>query len=186
MDNLHARIKSTRKSTRIGLGLSQASLAEKTGVSQPTVANWETGSHVPRQAVLEKISEALGVSSIWLLSGTREANEIPSQIYLKTPIRHIPIFNWPETSTDISTAAPSGFLPFSSRQENLFGIIKPGEREAGYTVLICKPATSGNLRHGHYLIGTNDGIEQVKLADIDELSSGSVLGRIMAEMSFFP
>jgi len=105
MDNFQNRIKLTRNS----LGLSQAVLALKTGVSQPTVANWENGSHVPRQAVLEKISDVLGVSSSWLLTGTRNENEIPAQIYLQTPITHVPVFNWPDKPADLSSSAPTGF-----------------------------------------------------------------------------
>lgn len=182
MDNFQNRIKLTRNS----LGLSQAVLALKTGVSQPTVANWENGSHVPRQAVLEKISDVLGVSSSWLLTGTRNENEIPAQIYLQTPITHVPVFNWPDKPADLSSSAPTGFFPYSSHHQNLFGVIRPDAQKAGYTIIICNPEITKDLREGFYLISIDEEVRQIYSGDLDEIGSADILGRVLAEMNFFP
>jgi len=53
--NIPFRIKQRRKE----LSLSQAALAKACGVGQSTVANWERGGHIPRQATLHKIAAAL-------------------------------------------------------------------------------------------------------------------------------
>ena len=87
MDKLHKRI----KSTRLKRGLSQAVLAEQAGVSQPTVANWENGSHIPRRPALVRIGAALGVEPDWLLSGNYAQAHGTIQDYLSRPIRHVPV-----------------------------------------------------------------------------------------------
>ncbi|WP_051914544.1 helix-turn-helix transcriptional regulator [Thermorudis peleae] len=46
---------------RAELGLSQTELARRLGVSQPTVARWESGEHVPEIATLVRLAETLGL-----------------------------------------------------------------------------------------------------------------------------
>lgn len=181
MDNLQTRI----KTTRVSLGLSQAILAEKTGVSQPTVANWENGSHIPRQAVLEKISKVLGVSELWLLSGTREGDDIPASLYLQTPIRHIPIFRKSEFSADVQNSVPVGYLPYASRLPTLFGLMQRQKDTKTYTITICNPDSVKGLRDGNYLIALPDGVKSITMPELDRLKMANVLGRVIAEMQFY-
>lgn len=63
---LHIRIRQARKDA----GLSQAALAEMTGVQRSAVAQWEreTGSK-PASDRLSKIAVATGVSHEWLTTG---------------------------------------------------------------------------------------------------------------------
>jgi transcriptional regulator with XRE-family HTH domain len=91
---------------------SQARLAEAACVSQPTVANWENGSHSPREAALERLTRALEVGRLWLLEG--QVNGIhtePAQTpeadsgYFATPILHIPVYPWPTVSEQIDRQA---------------------------------------------------------------------------------
>lgn len=181
MDNLHKRI----KATRVGLGLSQANLAKKTGVSQPTVANWETGSHVPRQAVLEKISEVLGVTEIWLLSGSREGGDIPASLYLRTPIRHIPVFRKDELKSEIQSSVPIGYFPYASQHANLFGLLERQADTKAYSITVCNPDAISGLRDGSYLIALPDGVKSISIEELDRLKMANVLGRVIAEMNFF-
>jgi len=181
MDNLHKRI----KSTRISLGLSQAILAEKTGVSQPTVANWENGSHIPRQAVLEKISDVLGVSALWLLSGTREGDDIPASLYLQTPIRHIPVYRKDELKFDLQSSVPVGYLPYASRHATLFGLMQRQADAKAYSITICDPNAVKGLREGSYLISLPSGVKTISIEELDRLKMANVLGRVMAEMTFY-
>jgi len=46
---------------RAALGLSQAALARQLGVSQPTVARWESGEHVPELPTLLRLADQLGL-----------------------------------------------------------------------------------------------------------------------------
>ncbi len=181
MDDLHKRI----KSTRVSLGLSQANLAEKTGVSQPTVANWENGSHVPRQAVLEKISQVLGVSELWLLSGTREGDDIPASLYLQTPIRHIPIFRKSELTADLQSSVPVGYFPYASQHGSLFGLMQQQADTKAYSITICNPDAVKGLRDGDYLIALPDGVKTISIDELDRMKMANVLGRVIAEMTFF-
>ena len=48
-------------------GLSQHALGKRVGVSQATVANWESGASVPRWPTIWILGEALGVSPRWLV-----------------------------------------------------------------------------------------------------------------------
>lgn len=45
---------------RNAMGLSQQKLAEELGVSQSTVAMWETGDRRPRSTQLPKLAQVLG------------------------------------------------------------------------------------------------------------------------------
>ncbi len=86
------RIRKARKET----GLNQADLAARIGVSQPTVANWESGIHDPRRLMLAKLSEALGVPLTWLSEGARslsEQDKHPAAAYLRRYLQHVPIIS---------------------------------------------------------------------------------------------
>ncbi len=48
------------KTARLAEGLSQADLADKVGVTQPSVSNWELGTNEPRDAQLRKLERVLG------------------------------------------------------------------------------------------------------------------------------
>lgn len=61
------------KEQRIAAGLTQAQLAEKSGVTTRTIQNYELGSRRPsNMEVVQKIAEALGTTADYLLgtSGT--------------------------------------------------------------------------------------------------------------------
>ncbi len=80
---------------------SQARLAKAANVSQPTVANWENGSHSPREAALERLSAALQVQRLWLLEGQTNgqdngAGTAADAGYFSTPILHVPVLPWPQ------------------------------------------------------------------------------------------
>jgi transcriptional regulator with XRE-family HTH domain len=50
------------KSNREQAGLSQCDLAKRLGVSQQSVAKWETGESLPRALLIPKIANALNCS----------------------------------------------------------------------------------------------------------------------------
>ncbi len=131
MDNLKSRIKQRRKN----IGLSQAKFAAATGVSQPTVANWENGSHIPRQNAIKRISQALDVDESWLLLGDSPRNHT-AQDYLAQPIRHVPIHSWPTAGKAVSDTAPIGYFPYPSQEEHTFALMAQDKQNDPNHVMI--------------------------------------------------
>jgi len=58
------------KESRNELGLSQAALAEKLGVTKRSVINWEGGSASPSAEILAKYAQ-IGVDMVYILTGER-------------------------------------------------------------------------------------------------------------------
>jgi transcriptional regulator with XRE-family HTH domain len=93
------------KEARQARGWSQQDLAERIGVSQPTIVHWEQGTHTPRNLALARLADSLGVSRQWL-QGDSEAQAViaasrsesylknvsPVQNYLSSVIHHVPIY----------------------------------------------------------------------------------------------
>jgi transcriptional regulator with XRE-family HTH domain len=102
------------KEARQARGWSQQDLAERIGVSQPTIVHWEQGTHTPRNLALARLADALGVSRQWL-QGDSEVQAIvaasrtesylknpsPIQSYLASSIHHIPIFSGTMSKEDV-------------------------------------------------------------------------------------
>ncbi len=86
------------KKARLKLGMSQVELAQAANVSQPTVANWENDSHIPRQKALGNLATILRAAPHWLQSGIGDNPDgiQSTEQYLKRTIRHIPICKWPD------------------------------------------------------------------------------------------
>ena len=131
MLNLHDRLRSTRQSQ----GLSQAELARLAGVSQPTVANWESGSQYPRRAAMAKICEALGIELSWLVDGSTNT-QTATQAYLTRPIRHVPVYDWPPEGEALQRLRPTAFVPVVSDTEDLFALISDGTSAEEGAVLV--------------------------------------------------
>ena len=86
------RIRQARKSR----GLSQSDLAQRVGVSQPAIANWESGIHDPRRLTLAKLAEALEAPLDWLAAGDRsttESDKHAAAAYIRRPVRHVPVIS---------------------------------------------------------------------------------------------
>lgn len=86
------RIRQARK-TR---GMSQADLAVRIGVSQPAIANWESGVHDPRRLTLAKLADALEAPLDWLAAGDRssaESDKHAAAAYIRRPVRHVPVIS---------------------------------------------------------------------------------------------
>jgi transcriptional regulator with XRE-family HTH domain len=119
------RIRHARKEA----GLNQADLAERVGVSQPAVANWESGVHDPRRVMLAKIADILRVSPGWLASGDRsvvETDKQPAAAYLRRPLRHAPVIAIEDAMRFLNNAGadPHGaaldYIPITSGAEKVF------------------------------------------------------------------
>lgn len=128
------RIRLARKAAR----LNQGELADRLGVTQPTVANWEAGVHDPRQLVLGKLARSLDVSLGWLAGGeaavgARPAPPVPG--YLRTGIQHVPILGEAAALRVAEGmdphAAASDYLPFAHASGRLVALRLPAEGAEG-------------------------------------------------------
>jgi transcriptional regulator with XRE-family HTH domain len=63
---LPARLRRFREQS----GLSRSELAERTGLSRPTIWAWESGRTQPRQSNLHTLANALGISEVELVGAS--------------------------------------------------------------------------------------------------------------------
>lgn len=121
------RIKQSRKEQ----GFSQADLARRLGVSQPAIANWESGVHDPRRLMLAKLAEALETPLEWLAAGDRsavESDKHAAAAYIRRPLRHVPIISFRSAALlarDIDAdphAMAEDYIPVTSGSSRLFAV----------------------------------------------------------------
>lgn len=122
MTDVGRRIKHARQA----LGLSQAQLAKHMAVSQPTVANWEKGSHAPRHGALGRLAVALETPAAWLLGDTQSA--APTQLGHMhaghtAEIHHVPLINWPDTIESIDRGQILGYVAASTTARRPFAML---------------------------------------------------------------
>ena len=162
--DLATRLKTTRKK----LGLSQSALADATGVSQPTVANWERGGHIPRQDALGRIADALGTDTAWLLTGELAAPQNPAHQHLAKPIHHIPVFEWPLDEKDPTESQPARYLSVAMDADGVFGL--DGGGDSGFpagSILLCSktdrrvPGRFLTLKGGRYRFEDRGSLDDV-------------------------
>lgn len=121
------RIREARKQQ----ALSQTDLARRVGVTQPAVANWESGVHDPRRLMLAKIADVLEVSADWLAGGARsplEADTHPAAAYIRRPLQHTPVISFADAARlfDDPNADPhavaADYIPVTSGADRLFAL----------------------------------------------------------------
>lgn len=127
LSSIGDRIRHARKSA----GLNQAALAARVGVTQPAVANWESGVHDPRRMMLAKLADALSVSLEWLAEGQRSASERDkgaAAAYLRRPLQHTPVISFraavrflDEASADPHADAED-YIPVTTASEQIFAL----------------------------------------------------------------
>lgn len=194
-NTIGARIRQARKE----LGLSQGDLAARLGVSQPTVANWESDVHNPRQLMLAKIGHALEVSLGWLAGGDtveRLTPNHPAAAYLSRPVTHVPVLPL-EALTDRQSlqslsaqCAAIDYVPVSMERASLFGVfMAAGSYEAsfpGETLFIFDFDRATPIADAYALLQTEDGpaLHQWSTA-LHDSATGEVLGTLVSAIRFF-
>lgn len=122
------RIKFSRKSS----GLSQVDLAKRIGVSQPAVANWESGLHDPRRVVLAKLADALGAPLEWLAAGARSSIEHDTHAaaaYLRRLVHHVPVLGFEHAALFAQDAdadphsMAQDYIPVTTNLSKLFAVL---------------------------------------------------------------
>ncbi len=126
-DSIGERIRLARKARN----LNQADLAGRLGVTQPAVANWESGVHDPRRLVLARLADTLDVSLDWLAAGARsavEADKHPAAAYLRRPLHHAPVITFQNAARflDNPEEDPHSFaedyIPVTTRSSRIFAL----------------------------------------------------------------
>ncbi len=121
------RIKQARKTH----GLSQADLARRVGVSQPAIANWESGVHDPRRLMLAKLAEVLEAPLDWLAAGDRsvvESDKHAAAAYIRRPLQHVPVISFRAAALlaqDMSAdphAMAEDYIPVTAGSSKLFAV----------------------------------------------------------------
>lgn len=177
------------KDSRKALGLSQAQLADQCGVSQPTIANWERGGHVPRQKALHRIGACLDVEPVWLLSGEQPPHKNPAHQHLTKPIHHIPVFDWTDDLDTLNGSTPSQYLTTSSVQGDIIAMIAPRKsRFPDRTTLIFD--RNQDQISGDYLLSDNGQltIRNIEMSANDDqtpagLGDAQIIGRLVMSVS---
>jgi len=127
LDSIGERIRLTRKARN----LNQSDLAARLGVTQPAIANWESGVHDPRRLMLAKLADTLDVSLDWLASGARsalEADKHPAAAYLRRPMHHAPVITFQDAARflDNFNEDPHSFaedyIPVTSGSDKVFAL----------------------------------------------------------------
>jgi transcriptional regulator with XRE-family HTH domain len=126
------RIRQARKSS----GMSQADLARRLGVSQPAIANWESGLHDPRRLMLAKLAAALESPLDWLAAGDRsvgESDKHAAAAYLRRPVQHVPVISFRsaallalDMTADPHTMAED-YIPVTAGSPKMFGVFMEDE-----------------------------------------------------------
>jgi transcriptional regulator with XRE-family HTH domain len=100
------------KQARGERGWSQAELARRVSVTQPSVAEWESGRKAPSMKNLMRLAQLLGVGFEWLSTGRGEMRVPPG--------------------LSVSEAKPvyESMLPEERRLLNTFARLQPRQREA--------------------------------------------------------
>jgi transcriptional regulator with XRE-family HTH domain len=114
------------REARQARGWSQQDLAERIGVSQPTIVHWEQGTHTPRNLALARLADTLGVSRQWLKESpppqaSIQRAPLPQDVvsrfdpttpdtsaYLRTPIHHVPVFDGPLDEEEVEACLTGG------------------------------------------------------------------------------
>ncbi len=121
------RIRAARRSR----GISQSELAQRVGVSQPAIANWETGVHDPRHVILGKLAETLHISRAWLADGAKgrfDHGRDSASVYLRRPLVHVPIISLEDAARVGADPAfdprdtARDYIPVTSNSPRLFAI----------------------------------------------------------------
>lgn len=170
------------KQIRLEHNLSQSDFARLANVSQPTIANWERGSHIPRREKLESLAAQLNFDLLWLLSGDEEASRRLATPYLTQAIHHIPIYNWPKEAQAIESLSAVGHFPFAARKSPRFALRRPQPGQGGDRIWIIDSRENGETSQPN-LVRINGGYQI--LARQDSLDESDIIGPVLASVYLY-
>ncbi len=110
--------------------MNQQELAEAVGVSQPTVANWESDANHPRPNAMKRLVDLLDVAPRWLMHGEGAPNasgasfDIAPWGYLARALHHVPVFDAPGDAAEFDPlcAIPVDYVACCAACERPFGL----------------------------------------------------------------
>lgn len=126
------RIRQSRKNR----ALNQSELAARIGVTQPAIANWESGIHDPRRLMLAKLADTLDVSQEWLAGGARSKRKVdkqPAAAYLRRPLKHTPLISFEDAARVLNEpdfdphTVSQDYIPVTSGSDRVFALFVTDE-----------------------------------------------------------
>lgn len=157
------------KEARTAAGLSQKDLADRLGVTQSTVALWETGKTAPRRALMPKLAAALKVTTAFIEHGVHAASApthyaAPRRMGLVSQDREAMIVN-PATENPVIAfqGVPGAFSHLACRAafpamepmscasfEDAFAAVEEGR--AGLAMIPIENSLGGRVADIHHLL----------------------------------
>ncbi len=126
---------------RAGMGLSQASLARRYGISQATLSRWEAGSITPRGPHLVRIASDARMKLSELLADAPDA--------VRVPVLHGiggPVLDRTELVLPPRLAAAASLVGVEVTDLSADLLYRPG------TILVCRGAARQPVAHGAVLV----------------------------------
>lgn len=151
-------LKDKLKNARLALGISQEKLGRIMGVTQQTIAKWENGLREPDLDTLKKLSLALNIDMVELITGIEE-NAIPIK-NIDTDVAYFPIIgrvragyggeaveeytgeNMPIPTSSLKGQSPDNFFCLRVSGDSMFPRLLDGDK-----VLVerCESVDSGTI-----------------------------------------
>ena len=152
------------KALREKKDMTQASLAEKIGVSDKAVSKWETGRGLPDITLLEPIAEALGISVGELFAGEQIVNDNQAANMKKAKIYVCPVCgNIAQSVGDVAVSCCGVSLPALEAETPDDGHVIKAERiEDELYVSVVHPMTKEH-HISFFIYRTGDRVETLKL-----------------------
>jgi SOS-response transcriptional repressor LexA len=148
--NLGDRIRIARKRA----GLTQEKLAEKIGITYPTMNKYERGHRIPSAELLARIAKILGCDPGWLLSGEGSSIEAQPVPALPTPVLNKVPEKFPEHVSEETVEylslpdVPRGAFSFVVKGESM----SPAIRDNDYVIFIPKK----DIKNGDIIVANNE------------------------------
>ena len=152
------------KALREKKDMTQASLAEKIGVSDKAVSKWETGRGLPDITLLEPIAGALGISVGELFAGEQIVNDNQAANMKKAKIYVCPVCgNIVQSVGDVAVSCCGVSLPALEAETPDDGHVIKAERiEDELYVSVVHPMTKEH-HISFFIYRTGDRVETLKL-----------------------
>lgn len=93
------------RSARMNVGMTQAELAAKLGLTYQSVSQWERCDHSPRVDTVMRIADALGVSADFLLDVGGVEMELPDWLRSRDTQKPAAIVEWTQEAEERISAA---------------------------------------------------------------------------------
>jgi len=128
-------------------GITQVKLAEKLGITYPTVNRYERGHRIPDAALLARIAEIVDCDPGWLLSGQGDINDPKAETVGRVPL----LYKIPEEFPEKVSEEISGYIRLPDTPRDGYAIVvdddamSPGIKTGDYAIFVQSEARNGDI-----------------------------------------